>query len=292
MNDRIITALSDSGTLRAVFAITRDTVNEAYRIQQPASLSGVMLGRTLTATALLCSGLKGNDRLSVRLEGNGPLKKLIAEGDASGRVRGFAGNPDLNFTSDHPIDQQIQKSLGIGVMTVVKDLGMKRPYTGTIDIKSGAVGEDFAYYLTESEQIPSAVSVGTIPAANGESVEYSAGFLIQTMPREGGFNTDQTREVHRIHEVIQNLPSVTEMLKSGISAENILTRIFHGIAYSVIDERPLTFSCPCSKERVIRSLQGMHPKSLRELFDGKETLESTCEFCRQTYLVTMNELKG
>ncbi len=292
MNDYLVKVISESGSLRAFACVTTGLVNEAYNRQKPAEISGMMLGRVLSGMALLGGTVKQRERISLRFEGNGPIERIIAESDAEGNIHGSAINLDVGFDEDRDIHEQIRTSIGTaGVLTVTKDLGLKQPYSGSVHLVSGEVGEDIAYYLTESEQIPSAVAVSTLPSTDGSGVEIAGGYLIQAMPSEGGIAATDDANLESINQMIKSLPPLSELLKRGNTPENIISKLFMEVPYKQIDIVPLQFKCSCSHDVLRKALKSVGNKQIQSLIDDKVDAVLTCQFCKKDYSFTQGELK-
>lgn len=293
MKDYLLRCISESGSIRAYVALTTNAVNEAYRRQKPASLSGVMLGRALTGAALLGGTVKQRERIAIKFEGNGPLRKLLAESDGMGHVRGYAGNCDVDFVEGDSLISQIKDSVGnAGLISVTKDLGLKEPYTGTVHMVSGEIGEDIAFYLTDSEQIPSAVSVGAIPAADGNSVEVAGGFLIQAIPQEGGVSAKDEANLEAITKIVSEAESITAMLGSGKRPEEVMEVLLAEVPFKVLDRVPLHFACSCSKKRIEQALKSVGADQIKELINEGHPVDINCEFCKEQYSFTTEELES
>lgn len=293
MKDYLLRCISESGSIRAYIAITTNTVNEAYRRQSPASLSGIMLGRALTGAALLGGTVKMRERIALKFEGNGPLQKILTESDGLGHIRGYVGNPTVDFTEGDTVPNQIKDSIGnAGLLSVTKDLGLKEPYTGTVHMVSGEIGEDIAYYLTDSEQIPSAVSVGAIPAADGKTVEVAGGFLIQSIPQEGGVTAKDEANIEAITKIVEECDSTTTMLAQGKRPEEIAEILLAEVPFKVLDRVPLHYACSCSKERIEQGLKTLHNDQIQELIDEGHPVVVNCEFCKEQYTLTSDELRA
>lgn len=292
MKDYLLRCISESGSIRAYIAITTNSVNEAYAIQKPASLSGIMLGRALTGAALLGGTVKMRERLALKFEGNGPLKKIIAESDGLGHIRGYVGDPTIDFSEGDTVKNQIKDSVGnAGILSVTKDLGLKEPYTGSVHMISGEIGEDIAYYLTDSEQIPSAVSVGAIPTADGQGVEVAGGFLIQSIPQEGGVSAKDEANIEAITKIVEECESTTTLLASGKRPEEIAELLLAEVPFKILDRIPLKFACSCSKLRIEQALKTLHSDQIREMIDEGHPVEIHCEFCKEEYSFSTDELR-
>jgi molecular chaperone Hsp33 len=275
MSDHLTRVLAPSVNLRAVACITTNTVAEACRRHQPAPTAAVALGRALTAGVLLGALLKGRQRLALKFEGSGPLEKIVVQADAHGGVHGYVAHPDVDLPLRH--DRfDVAGALGAGVLTVSKDLLLKTPYQGVVHLVSGEIGEDVAYYLTESEQIPSAVGVTTIPDAHG-GVMVAGGFLIQSLPPA---NADA---VDAVLQRIQTLPPLGRIFHDEPSAQGLLERIFHGMDMEVLETSPVAFRCSCSEQRILQALGTLGRDELLRLAAEEEAISIRCEFCGEEY---------
>jgi len=292
MNDYLVKVVSESGSLRAFACVTTGLVNEAYNRQKPAEISGIMLGRALSGMALLGGTVKQKERISLRFEGNGPIGKIIAESDGHGNVHGSAINLDVGFDPERDLHEQIKESIGkAGVLTVTKDLGLKQPYSGSVHLVSGEVGEDIAFYLTESEQIPSAVAVATLPSVDGTGVDIAGGYLIQSMPAEGGVGASDEANIESITLMMQSMPKLSDLLKLGNTPENIISKLFAEVPYKQLDIIPLQFKCSCSHAVLKRALKSVEKAQIQSLIDEKTDAILTCQFCKKEYSFTQSELE-
>jgi len=284
MTDHITRALLPGANLRALACITTHTVTEACRRHQPAPTAAVALGRALSAGALMGALLKGRERVALKWEGNGPLKKIVVQADAQGRVQGYVANPQV----DLPLRQgrfDIAGALGqAGILTVTKDLLLKTPYQGIVHLISSEIGEDLAYYLGESEQIPSAVGLTCIPDGQG-GIAVAGGFLIQSLPPA------DPAMVEEVSRRIEELPPLGRILLDNPSAKALLSRIFAGLDLEILETREVAFACSCSRERTLQALRALGPEEIRNLIARGKEVHMTCEFCRQEYIFSPEELK-
>ncbi|MCL2845181.1 MAG: Hsp33 family molecular chaperone HslO [Chitinivibrionia bacterium] len=290
MADKLIKAISESGTIRAYVAITTDTVNSAYKIQEPAALSGIILGNVLTAAGLCAATLKGEDeRLSLLFRGNGVIGKAVAEATANGKIRGYTANPKTEFVADKDVITQINEAIGVAsLLTVSKDLGLKEPYSGTINCETGNIAADIAYYFTQSEQIPTALAISTIPNADNSAVEVSGGYLIQQIPQDGGNGAKEQLELEQVAEAAQNF-SINSMLLEKKSPQDITDKIFSGVKYKILEVNDLLFECTCSRDAAMNALSVLDDKTRAEMLEKNEDLEIKCEFCQMLYYISLHE---
>lgn len=277
MTDYLVRILSKSGNVRGLACITTDLVNEVCKRHGTLPTATAALGRALTAGTLLGALCKTGQRVALRFEGNGPLKKILVEADADGSVRGYVGDPQVHLLRpDGGLD--VANALGrAGFLTVAKDLGLKEPYRGMVQLYSSEIAEDLALYLHESEQIPSAVGMAEFVEPDG-TVSAAGGFLIQAMPPV------DPQVVDELMARIENLPPLSELLKSGKYPEEILEALFAGIPFDILEKRALAFACSCSRERIERVLLSMGKEELVSLREEQQGAEVTCEYCGEPYL--------
>jgi molecular chaperone Hsp33 len=284
MTDYLVRIITESGNIRALACVTTDLVNEACRRHATQPTASAALGRALTGGALMGALLKTGQRVALRFEGNGPLGKILVEAESNGAVRGRVGNPDvLLLTSGGKLD--VASALGrAGFLTVTKDLGMKEPYRGMVQLMSSEIAEDLALYLTESEQTPSAVGLGVFVETDNR-VSAAGGFLIQSLP------PGNKEEVDRLMDRIGKLPPITSLLREGRSPEEILGLLFEGIPYRILEKRALAFQCTCSREKIERALVSLGKEELADMASREEETEVTCEFCRQVYRLGREDME-
>jgi len=293
MSDYLLKAISKSGTIRIYAAITTEMVNSAFEIQNPATLSGIILGNVLTAAAICGATLKEkNQRISLAFYGNGRVRKAMAEATADGKIRGYAENCDADFSSVGGEDAKTQINNAIGtasMLTITKDLGLKQPYSGTINCMTGDIGTDIAYYFTQSEQIPSAFVVSTIPDSDSK-VEISGGYLIQQIPKDGGFGASGDIELDKIIQTINSGISLNSMLLKRFTPEQILKTLFADVEFEILDKIDLSFECSCNREILLSALSMFDEKTKKEIIENNENIEVICEFCKKKYYITPREI--
>ena len=284
ISDYLVRIITQNGAVRALACITTGLVAGACRRHGTWPTASAALGRGLTGAALMGALLKTGQRVALRFEGNGPLQKVLVEADANGAVRGCVGNPEVSpVREDGKLD--VAAALGqAGLLTVTKDLGLKEPYTGTVILYTSEIAEDLAYYLTESEQIPSAVGLGTYVTPDG-SVTAAGGFLIQALP------PGDEELVERLMARIGEMSSVTELLRRGTTPEGILEYLFEGIPYETLEKRALAFVCSCSRERIERVLVSLGRDELATIIAEQGEANVTCELCRESYHFDRAELE-
>ena len=276
MRDHLVRVVSKDGLLRGAAAVTTELVGEICRKQQTDLTASVALGRLLTGAALMSCLLKGQQRLAIMIEGNGPLGKLSVESDAAGRLRGSIRNPVAGLP---PKEGRFDVAGAIGkagFLHVWKDLGLKEPYQSMVQLQSSEIAEDLAWYLTSSEQVPSSVSLGVELNSEGQ-VAAAGGLLIQALP------PGDEQQVARIIEKLQQLPPTTSLLRQGLTPGQILARVFDELEFRVQTEIPLQFHCPCSRSQIEGMLLTLGRDELQQLVTEQETVEVVCEYCRRRY---------
>jgi molecular chaperone Hsp33 len=285
-SDYMVRATAHGGLVRAL-AINATSVVDSLRQRHSTFPSATAaLGRLATGALLFGGTLKEPDQLvTIRIQGDGPGGVLLASANGNGEVRGLIQNPQPDILENNNGKLNVRGVVGTsGQITVTKDLGMKQPYSGTVEIVSGEVGEDLAYYLATSEQIPSAVGIGVFVQTDG-SVEAAGGYIVQLF---AGLPDSVVSEIER---VIASLPHPTTMLRSGDTPEQILHRIF-GDDFEVLDRTPVRFACPCSRDRAANALRLLGPDEISSMIadavDGATELK--CEFCNEAYTFTNENL--
>jgi molecular chaperone Hsp33 len=284
MNDRIVRALSMAGGIRVLACSAGVLAREICDLQQVSPTTGIALGRGLAGGALMGALLKPGQRVGLKFEGNGPVGKLIIEADCDGAVRGCAGNP----AAEVPLLEGTWNVPGLlgraGFLTVSKDLGLGgEPYHGMVQLRSSEIGDDLAYYLTDSEQVPSAVGLGAALDTNGQ-VSACGGFLVQALP-----GAEET-EIETIMSQIESLPPLSELIRDG-GPEALTTQIFGSVAYTLLETHAIFFRCGCSREKVEAALLSLGADELDDIRLKKEGAEVRCEFCRQAFQLDEEEIE-
>jgi molecular chaperone Hsp33 len=284
MENYMVRALARSGNIRALACDTTRLVDDARRLHGTFPTASAALGRALTGGILMGALLKTRQRVALKFEGNGPLKKIIVEAENNGTVRGFVEVPhvDLPLKGDK---LDVAGALGrAGFLTVTKDLGLKEPYSGMVQLYTSEIAEDLAFYLTESEQIPSAVGLGVFVEPDG-AVSAAGGFLVQSFP------PDDEKLIDGLIERIEKMPSITELLRGGKTPEGVLEIIFGQIPFEVLERRVPAFHCSCNRERIERVLISLGREEIAALVAEQGDTDVTCEFCRKTYHFNREELE-
>jgi len=283
MTDYLIRGMAKSGSVRVLVCVTTELVEDVCKRHGTLPTASAALGRALTAGTLMGAMLKTGQRIAMRFEGNGPLKKIVIEADSDGSVRGYVGVPQVHLLRpDGGLD--VAQALGrAGFLTVAKDLGMKAPYRGTVQLYTSEIAQDLALYLVESEQIPSAVGLAEFIEQDGR-VSAAGGFLIQAVPPVDPL------VVEELMIRIEEMPPLSELLKNGKTPEEILELLLKGIPYEILEKRVVGFACSCSRERIERVLLSMGKKELNSMREEQNGAEVTCEFCGERYVFNAADL--
>ncbi|WP_085522357.1 Hsp33 family molecular chaperone HslO [Tuberibacillus sp. Marseille-P3662] len=285
MGDYLVKALAFNGHIRAQAIISTDMVSEAQRRHNTWPTASAAMGRTITAATMMGVQLKGQDKLTVTVEGGGPIGVIIADATSDGVARGYVTNPQVHFDLNEKGKLDVARAVGNnGHLSVVKDLGMRENFTGRVPLVSGEIGDDFTYYFVHSEQIPSAVGVGVLVNPDN-TIKASGGFLIQVLP---GAPDDI---INQVEERLTQVKPISKMIEEGLTPEDILTTLFSKDDVQFIDKMGVTFECTCSKERLSNALLGMGPDELRSMIDEDHGAEASCHFCRTTYHFSESELE-
>lgn len=286
MKDYLVKATAYDGYIRAYAAASTETVKEAQRRQDSWATTSAALGRTMTITAMMGAMLKGNDSLTVKVEGSGPIGAIITDADANGNVRGYVTNPHVDFPLNDKGKLDVSRAVGTeGNLSVVKDVGLKDYFTGKVPIVSGEIGEDFTYYYANSEQIPSAVGAGVLVNPD-HSILAAGAFIVQVMP-----GADDNIIKH-IEGQLETLPAISTLIRQGKAPEEILEQLFENQEVHILEKLPITFQCKCSKERVEQAITGLGIEEIDKMITEDHGAEATCHFCNERYTLTVDELNA
>ncbi|MBX3244514.1 MAG: Hsp33 family molecular chaperone HslO [Acidobacteria bacterium] len=288
--DKLVHAIAAEGTVRVLAATTTGIVSEAVRRHQTSPTVSAALGRMLTGTLLLGATLKDFDRLTVKVEGDGPVGAITAEATKDGTVRGYVKNAVAELPMKENGKFDVAGIVGSGTFYVIReagyDIGFRpEPYIGSVPIVSGEIAEDFAYYLANSEQIPSAVMLGVLLSSTEPFVTAAGGVMIQMMP---GANE---HIITMIEDTIRHAPHVTEMIREGASPADLAEMALGIIDFEVLEEREVSFACNCSFEKAVAMVAGLGREEVEAILAEEKQAVMTCGFCNETYLLDENDLK-
>ena len=284
MKDYIVRATAGNGQVRAFAATTRELVEEARQRHNTSPVATAALGRLLTGGAMMGSMMKNDtDVLTLQIKADGPLAGITVTADANGNVKGYVDNPDVILPPKNG-KLDVGGAVGIGLLNVIKDMGLKEPYVGQTILATSEIAEDLTYYFANSEQVPSSVGLGVLMNKDN-TVRCAGGFIVQVMP----FVTDEV--VTKLEENIKNISSVTSMLDEGATPEQMLDRVFEGLDVEITDTLDAKFECNCSHERIEKAIISVGKKDIQEMIDAGEEVEVKCHFCNTAYKFTVEELK-
>ena len=283
--DYIVRASLANDSVRAFAISSTHLVAEARERHKTLPVVTAALGRLLSAGAIMGSMMKGDkDIVTISLKGNGPAGYITVTADSHGHVKGFPGNPNVDIPRKYAGKLDVGAAVGRGLLTVSYDLGLKEPYSGQVEIQTGEVAEDLAYYFTVSEQLPSAVGLGVMVDTDS-SVKHAGGFIVQLLP-------DAPEDVIELLEKkLANLEPVTAMMEKGMTPEDMLSYIFEGVDIEFTERHDVEFYCDCSKEKVKRALAAISDKDLQDIVNDGEDIEVKCYFCNTAYKFSIADIK-
>lgn len=287
MSDYLVRAIGFNGEVRAFAVRSTETVAEAQRRHQTWPIVSAALGRSMTAALMMGAMLKGEDKITVKIEGNGPTGPLIIDADAKGDVRGYVTNPHVHFELNEQGKLDVRRAVGTeGTLTIVKDLGLRDMFAGQTPIVSGEIAEDFTYYFATSEQVPSSVGLGVLVNPDN-TVLAAGGFILQLMPG----CSDET--ITAIEKHLATIEPVSKMIEKGYTPEQILEAVLGEEGnVEVLSSMPVQFQCQCSKERFGAAIIGLGAHEIQQMIDEDGQAEAHCHFCEEKYMFSEQELQG
>lgn len=285
MKDYIVRATAANAQIRAFAVTSKELVECARSAHNLSPVVTAALGRLMTGGVMMGSMLKGEkDMLTLQINGAGPVHGLTVTADSQGNVKGYADNPQAMMPPNSMGKLDVGGVIGLGVLTVIKDMGLKEPYSSTIELKTGEIGDDLTYYFAASEQVPSSVALGVLMDKNN-TVRQAGGLIIQLMP----FTDEEV--IGRLEEKLTALPPMTTLLEEGNTPEQILNIVLGDFWVEITDTLPVRFHCNCSKERVEKVLVSLGGEELQKLIDEGKDVELNCHFCNTNYVFTVEELE-
>ena len=285
MNDYIIRATAANDQIRAFAAVTTEMEETAREHHNTSPVATAALGRLLTAGAMMGSMMKGEkDVLTLQIKAGGPLQGITVTADSQGNVKGYVGNPDVCIPANSKGKLDVAGAVGPGFLTVIKDMGLKEPYSGQVMLQTCEIAEDLTYYFATSEQVPSAVGLGVLMNKNN-TVRQAGGFIVQLMP----FAEEDV--ISKLEQNVQKINSVTNLLEEGHTPESLLEKVLEGFDVQINEKMDTRFHCNCSKERVEKALISIGRKELNEMIQEGKPIEMNCHFCNTNYNFTVEELK-
>ena len=285
MNDYIIRATAANDQIRAFAAVTTQMVETAREHHNTSPVATAALGRLLTAGAMMGSMMKGEkDVLTLQIKAGGPLQGITVTADSQGNVKGYVGNPDVCIPANSKGKLDVAGAVGPGFLNVIKDMGLKEPYSGQVMLQTCEIAEDLTYYFATSEQVPSAVGLGVLMNKNN-TIRQAGGFIVQLMP----FAEEEV--ISRLEQNVQKINSVTSLLEEGHTPESLLEKVLEGFDMQINEKTDTRFHCNCTRERVEKALISIGRKELNEMIQEGKPIEMNCHFCNTNYTFTVEEMK-
>ncbi len=285
MSDYIIRATAANNQIRAFAATTKELVEHARSIHDTSPVATAALGRLLTAGTMMGSMMKGEkDLLTLQIKCSGPIEGLTVTADSSANVKGYVYNPTVMLPPNSKGKLDVGRALDMGVMSIIKDMGLKEPYVGQTHLVSGEIAEDLTYYFATSEQVPSSVALGVLMNKDN-TVKQAGGFIIQLMP------FTEERIIGRLEEKLGEITSITSMLDADMTPEMILEHVLGEFGLEIMDKIPTKYDCNCTKERVEKAIVSIGKKDIQEMIDDNKPIEVNCHFCNTNYVFSVEELK-
>lgn len=285
MSDYIIRAMAAGGQIRAFAATTKDLVEHARQIHNTSPVATAGLGRMLTAASMMGATLKNSsDVLTLIAKGDGPLGGITVTADSASNVKGYVNNPSFVNPPNFFGKFDVGGAIGNGTLTVIKDIGLKEPYSGQVSLITGEIAEDLTYYFATSEQVPTSVALGVLMNKNN-TVRQAGGFIIQLMP----FASDEV--IDALEAKIKGITSITSLLDSGMSPEDILNQVLGDMDLEITDTIPTAYNCNCSRERVTKAIISIGKKEITDMINEGKDIEVNCHFCNKNYVFTPEDLK-
>ena len=284
MKDYIVRATAAGSQIRAFAASVRVLVETARRYHNTSPVATAALGRLLTAGGMMGSMMKNDtDVLTIQIKCDGPIQGLTVTADSKANVKGYAENPDVMLPPKNG-KLDVGGALGLGILNVIKDMGLKEPYIGQTILQTGEIGDDLTYYFANSEQVPSSVGLGVLMEKDN-TVRCAGGFIVQVMP----FVEEQV--LVRLEENISKIHSVTALLEQGHTPESLLQEVLKGMDIEITDTLPTAFACDCSKEKIEKAIVSIGERDIKEMIAEGKDIEVKCHFCNTAYTFTVEELE-
>lgn len=286
MADYLVRGLAFDGSIRVFAVDSTETVGEAQKRHMMWPTATAAVGRLMTGGVMLGAMLKGDDKVVLKIDGGGPLGPVLVDSNANGGVRGYAKNPQTHLDLNAKGKLDVGGAVGTdGMLSVIKDLGMRDFFTGQSPIVSGEIAEDLTYYFAVSEQVPSSVGLGVLVDTDN-SVLAAGGFIVQVMPNA------EEEAISKLENRLASIEPVSKMIQRGLSPEAILNEIFGGDNVEILDRMPVKFECNCSKERFAEGIMGLGAEEIGQIIDEEGKAETQCHFCLETYNYSKEELEA
>jgi molecular chaperone Hsp33 len=285
MKDYLVKAIAYNDQVRAYAVITTETVGEAQRRHQTWPTASAALGRSMTASVILGAMLKGEEKITVKIDGGGPIGTILVDANTKGEVRGYVTNPQTHFDLNAQGKLDVQQAVGTnGMLTVSKDIGLQQPFVGHVPLISGELGDDFTSYIVHSEQVPSSVGVGVLVNPD-QTIQAAGGFIIQLLP---GTNEET---IKRIEERLKEIMPISSMVEQGMTPEQILEQVLGAGNVRILEKMPIHFQCQCSKERITNAIVSLGSEEIQDMIQTDGKADAQCHFCNENYHFSKRDLE-
>lgn len=286
MNDVIIRGMAADNQVRFFAAYTKKLVEAAHTIHNTSPVATAALGRLLTAGSIMGSMCKNDsDVLTLQIQCSGPIKGLTVTANAHAQVKGYVNNPNVDLPLSDKGKLDVGKALDLGVLSVIKDIGLKEPYVGQTNLVTGEIAEDLTYYFATSEQIPTSVALGVL-VDRDLSVRHAGGFIIQLMP----YATEEL--ISDLENRLKDFSSITSLMEQGMTPEDMMHKLFDGYDMELTDSVTPEYHCDCSRERSYKAIASISRKDIEEMIADNEPIEVGCHFCNKKYTFSVDDLKN
>lgn len=286
MSDYLLKSLGYNGEVRVYVVDATETVAEAQRRHETWSAASAALGRTMIGGILLGATLKGKEKMTVKVEGNGPAGHIIVDSNGKGEVKGYIANPKISLSLNEAGKLDVRGAVGTqGTLTVTKDLGMKEAFSGQVPLVSGELGEDFTYYMATSEQTPSAIGLSVLVDTD-DTIKAAGGFMIQVMPDA----TDET--ITALENRLASIPMISQLMEKGENPESILDLLMGEGNVKILEKMPVLFKCECSKERFSTAIIALGGEEIESMIEEDHGAEASCHFCGNQYHFDVADLES
>lgn len=283
MKDKVLKSLICNDSVRLYVCSSTNLVNDLQKKQHLWPTTLAALGRTLTVTAMMSTMLKGKETITININGNGPAGQILTGGNANGEIKGYIENKEVHFEYHELKKLNVKMAIGTdGFLTVTKDLGMGKIYTSQVELQTGEIGDDFTYYFTKSEQIPTAVGVGVLVDTDNFALS-SGGFILQVLP-----NCSE-EVISFLEEKIKCIKSVSDLFNNCENLEDIIR--YFSSDYKILEEKKICYKCDCSKEKFLNGLKKLDKQELKTILDEDKKIETVCHFCHEKYIFTEDDFK-
>ena len=276
MKDYMIRVLTENKQIRGLAVRSTNLVKKAQKVHDTTPVATAALGRALSAVAMMSALEKSGVKIGLKIIGNGPLDRIIAESNLKGKIRGYVGNPKVDIMINESNKLDVKQAIGDGDLIVRKVSGLKEPYESKIALVSGEIGEDLTYYYTQSEQIPSSVGLGVL-VNKDFSVRAAGGFMIQLLP-----NTPE-KTIKQLEKNLSEINSVSRLIDQGANPEKLLDRVLKGFSYNITQTQDIEYKCNCSKEKGLEIVNTLTAEEIKESIEEEGYVEVTCHYCNKKY---------